>query len=338
MVLQSIFPVLSQKSEHILVSDLKKDWLVIVNPASGGGKGRKVWKDTEQALVTGGISFETVLSRNSAHLSELASVASRENRTGIMIVGGDGTASYVIRGLSSVESHSPILAMIPAGTGNDWVKTLKISNTASAVEAIVSGRTERLDIGQCSIRSGNTLIYQAKYMNSAGLGLDAHVLMKTLAKRKHKPLKNSGYMGTLIATLMNPPSWNAEMTVDGNPVFSGDYLSLTLGVCKYAGGGMQPSPCSVPDDGLIDAVIIRPASRIRLYWNLPRLFNGTMLGYKSVSSWKGKCISIKSSGKIKIELDGEAAPKVFEGDITVTFTSLPKAINVIVGRDYSKGD
>lgn len=316
---------------------MKKDWLVIVNPASGGGKGGKVWKDTEQALVAGGISFETVLSQSSVHLSELAAVACRENRRGIMIVGGDGTASHVIRGLSEGNSDSPILAMIPAGTGNDWVRTLKISNSKSAVEAIVSGRAEQLDIGRCSIKSGDTLIYEAKYMNSAGLGLDAHVLMKTLAKRKHKPLKNSGYLGTLVATLLNPPSWDADISVDGKSVFSGDYLSLTLGVCKYAGGGMQPSPGSVPHDGLLDAVIIRPASKFRLYWNLPRLFNGTVLGYKSVSSWKGTDIAIKSSGKIKIELDGEAAPKVFEGDITVTFTSLPKAISVIVGRDYNAG-
>ncbi len=317
---------------------MKKDWLVIVNPTAGGGRSRKIWKTTGPALTESGISFETVLSRNALHLSEIASVACRENRRGIIIIGGDGTASHVIRGFPTEESNSPILAVIPTGTGNDWVRTLKIPDYEEAVKAIVRGRSEHLDIGRCSIRSSGTLLYEAKYVNSAGLGLDAHVLMKTLAKRKHKPLKNSGYMGTLVTTLMNPPSWDAEIAVDGESVFSGEYLSLTLGVCKYAGGGMQPSPASVPDDGLLDAVVIRPASRIRLYWNLPRLFNGTVLDYKSVSSWKGKEITIRSSGEIKVELDGEAAPKVFEGDISVTFESLPKAINVIVGKDYSPGD
>jgi len=274
-----------------------------------------------------------VFSRDSQHLSDLAGSAAENGFTGIVVLGGDGTASHAARELIRSGQSIPI-AVIPAGNGNDWSRTLCTRSAEAAIEAIVAGRTAILDAGRFSfLDEAEREMDGVAFINSAGIGLDAHVLQRSIRYRERFPLRKAAYVFALGSTLIRMPLWEGSLEMDGDEVYSGRYLSITVGVCPYVGGGMMLSPSSRPDDGRLDGAIVTPISRWKLIRNLPRIYNGTLLDDPSVKSWSGERFILRSAGRICVELDGERmiTPESTAG---LLIESLPEAVEAVVGANY----
>lgn len=263
---------------------------------------------------------------------ELASKAQPDHWSGVAVLGGDGTASYAASGLIISSSSLP-LAVFPAGNGNDWVKTLRTDSIEKTVMGIGSGKTAVLDTGLCSIESNPMSPVDHVFINSAGVGLDAHVLEKSIRIRRKMSIGRLGYLAALVSSLIEMPSWEGTLTMDERNVFTGKYLSITAGVCPFVGGGMMLSPSSVPDDGKLDTAVVRPISRVNLIRSMPMIYRGTLLDNPSVSSWSGNEFKLVAQGKLVVELDGESQG-VIPDNAVVILKSLPASIRVVVGPEY----
>lgn len=248
------------------------------------------------------------------------------------VLGGDGTASYAASGLIKSSNSLP-LAVFPAGNGNDWVRTLRTDSIEKTVIGIGSGKTAAMDAGLCSIESNPTSPDDHVFINSAGVGLDAHVLRKSIRIRRKMSIGRLGYLAALVSSLIEMPSWEGTLTMDGHNVFTGRYLSITAGVCPFVGGGMMLSPSAVPDDGKLDTAVVRPISRTNLIRSMPMIYRGTLLDNPSVSSWSGSEFRLKARGKLVVELDGELIDDIPDNS-AVILKSLPASIRVVVGSEY----
>jgi diacylglycerol kinase (ATP) len=64
------------------------------------------------------------------------------------VYGGDGTVSDAAAAVSSLK-NKPVVAFLPAGSGNDWIKSLGFKNAtvASCVAAMAKGATKQVDTG-----------------------------------------------------------------------------------------------------------------------------------------------------------------------------------------------
>ena len=309
-----------------------RPWLILANPEAGKGVSPTLAEGISRLLSDISISNRVIFTESADHIVELASTAQPDRWSGVAVLGGDGTASYAASGL--IRSSSPLpLAVFPAGRGNDWVRTLRTESIEETIKGIRSGRTAAMDTGLCSIESNDISRSGIVFINSAGIGLDAHVLAKSIRIRRNISIGKLGYPAALLSALIEMPSWEGTLKMDEDEVFTGKYLSITSGVCPFVGGGMMLSPSSIPDDGKLDTAVVRPISRINLIRSMPMIYRGTLLSNPSVSSWSGKEFRLEARGKLVLELDGESIGGIPD-NTTVILKSLPASIQVVVGPEY----
>lgn len=305
-------------------------WLVLVNPRAGSGIPGGDLEKLSSRLDASDIPHRTVVTDSPEQLVDFASLASGKGYCGVIGHGGDGTLSHAASGL--IHSRSPIpLTIVPRGTGNDWGRTVGITSMSDTVAAIRDNRTVRLDAAECLVRDDDgSNIHSSIFINSAGIGLDAHVLQMSIGLRKKYRLGRLGYISTLFSTVLEMPRWEGAVRVDGETVYRGPYLSLTSGVCRYVGGGMRLSPSSDPTDDMLDTAIVRPITRRNLIASVHMIYRGTLLSHPAVSSWRGRVMELDSMGPVMMELDGEPVTDL-PRNCTVILRSIPAAFLALRG-------
>jgi diacylglycerol kinase (ATP) len=312
-----------------LTNQYPDKWLVIVNPNAGVKKGLKDWPGISRTLESEGFSFETVFTEHRDHANHLAAEYVERGFRNIIVAGGDGTMNEVLNGLFLQKTVPPSeisLGMIPVGTGNDWCRTFAIPfDHHEAIKILKKKKTFLQDIGRISYFRKDVRHFRY-FMNIAGMGYDALVAKKTnLLKEKGRggPL---AYLFFVFAGLFQYRFIEAIIDVDGEQVFRGDMFSMNVGICKYNGGGMMQVPFAVPDDGLFDMTLIKKASKFLVIRYSQKLYDGTLVDLPFVSTFKGKVIHIRSTGRIYLEADGESL-----GHSPFVYEMLPRSLNVIVG-------
>ena len=172
-----------------------KEWLVIVNPNAGKGKGLKDWKVIEELLKRRYISYTVMFTESKGHAVILTRDCIKNGCRNIITVGGDGTLNEVVNGVftsTSCQATEISLALIPVGTGNDWGRMFGIPLDYEKAVAIISEGKQMLhDIGLVTYFDGaeKKLRY---FINIAGLGFESDVVRRT----NHQ--KEKGYGGKAI--------------------------------------------------------------------------------------------------------------------------------------------
>ena len=148
---------------------------LIVNPTAGNGYALKMEEPIRQELEKRGVAHTILRTEYPGHATVLARRAAQEaDCTGVVSVGGDGTAFEVACGLMGTDAP---LGVIPAGTGNDFVKTVGIPRKPmAALEKILSGAPRPVDVGSMNDRL---------FLNVCGTGFDVTVLDYTVEAKKY---------------------------------------------------------------------------------------------------------------------------------------------------------
>lgn len=311
-------------------------WLVVVNPKASIGKCEKDWPEIKQLLTNEHIDFDFVTTEYKGHAIQLVrDMITEKGYRKIISVGGDGTNNEIINGIFTQQRFPTTeitMGVIPVGTGNDWRRTFGFpENYPQLVEVIKKGRIFPHDVGKVMYYNDGD-VQERYFLNAAGTGLDEMVCNKT------NQLKEAGKGGTvryLLSTIHSILSFKCvrvQIEVDDAIVFDDSILSLSIGNCKFNGGGMMMMPKAVPDDGLFDITAIKKLGLVKFATNLKNLYDGSFADkLKEVSLYRGKKIKVVSipSHKLLLETEGETltnSPFVFE--------MLPKAINMVIPENF----
>lgn len=295
------------------------NWMLIVNPLAGRGAAGKMWPEVKEALSRASVDFSHELTSSPLETISIASRAIAEGRRGIAVYGGDGTVSDAASAI--VGSHCDIvLAVIPAGSGNDWCRSAGIpTSPAAAVQVMAGNSYRRLDTGICRWRGGSRF-----FVNSAGMGLDGLVLQRALKLRRFVPFPKTAYMVSLAFCVLRPPSWKGVFRADGSVFHSGRYMTLTVGIGRYSGGGMLLSPSAIPDDGQLDALALEPMNPFRIVFNARRIWKGTLDELPQASHGRGGTISVETPAGSSVILEADGEPVELPGDAgVISFTCRP---------------
>lgn len=303
------------------------DFLVVVNPNAGIGKGGRDWGRISGLLESHGIAYQAVFTENPGHAIKLVAENVKAGFRKLIAVGGDGTMNELANGIFAQQECPGAdisLGMIPVGTGNDWVRTYQIPMSyQEAIRIIRTGHTILQDAGIVDYHKGEKR--QSRYfLNMAGLGFDGLVAQKTnddKARGRGNPLL---YLKHLLSSLFDYTSCQTTIVVDGREI-KARLFSLGIGIGQYNGGGMRQAPDAKTDDGLFDLTIIKEISKWSVIRNVRRLYNGTIKEHKQVESLTGKRISIVCERPILLEADGESL-----GHSPLEFDILPQSLRVIV--------
>ena len=319
------------------MSEEKPKCLVVVNPKASIGKCEKDWPEIQQLLTAKDIDFDFVKTEHQGHAIQLVrDLITEKGYKKIISVGGDGTNNEVINGIFTQKRFPTTeitMGVIPIGTGNDWCRTFGFpAEYSKNVEILKKGHTFLHDIGKVTyFNDGNSTCRY--FLNAAGTGLDEMVCNKT------NRLKSQGKGGTiryLLSTVYSILSFkclHVQIEVDGTMVFDDKIMSLSIGNCRFNGGGMMMMPKAVPDDGLFDITAIKKIGLIKFAANMKNIYDGSFADkLKEVSLFQGRHIRVSSipSHKLLLETEGETLT-----NSPFDFEMLPKAINMIIPENNS---
>lgn len=313
------------------------EWLVVINPNAGMKAGEKDWPLISQLLVQNGFVFDAVFTERAFQAIEIVRTLVKEKGyQRIIAVGGDGTLNEVVNGIFQQDRYATseiTLGMITVGTGNDWGRMYEFPKKyEKAIRILANGKTFLQDVGKVQYRydSADKSRY---FINMAGMGYDALVAKKTNLMKAKGRGGTIAYLFNLITGLVQYQNTHLNIVIDGKEEINDKVFSLSIGICRYNGGGMMQLPFAIPDDGLFDITVIRKTTRLRVIRNIKNLYDGTFVKLPEVKTFTGKTISITSTPRhsIYLETDGESL-----GHSPLDFELVPKAIRLIVRKKALK--
>lgn len=310
--------------------NFKSDWLVIVNPNAGNGKGKKDWDKISSVLKKEQIRFEFRFTERKGHAVILTLDGITSGFRKIISVGGDGTLNEVVNGIvqNKICSATDIsLASIPVGTGNDWGRMFGIPlDYEKAIRIIREDRQLLHDVGMVSFFEGPEK-KERYFINIAGLGFESVVVNRTNYQKDRGHGGKLIYFYNLILSLLSYKNTKADIVIDNKDI-KADVFSINVGNGRYCGGGMRQTPNAIPDDGFLDVTIINGMGKIEIIRNLKILYDGTILSHPKIDGYRCKNIKVSSGSVIYAEADGESL-----GHTPVEFNIIPLAIRIIYGTN-----
>ena len=320
-------------------------WMAVVNVFAASKKAGSVWKKAAVMLEEADVPYKARFTGGALNATALSRKSAAEGYRKFIAVGGDGTIHDVLNGIAEyVESAEGVsfsdfvLAVIPVGSGNDWVKSFGVPrDIRSAVQLIAEGVTGRQDVVKVCVHDFSDMDAEpvnVSYMaNIGGVGLDARVCEIVNRKKEQGKRGKKLYVSALLYCIKHRVPVRASIVCDGVEVFNGRYLSIAFGNGKYSGGGMRQTPLALPDDGLIDVTVIPDIPIWVIAKEVPKLFTGTF--HKVGVLTQARCrkvvvIPAKEADAEPAEVDGEVV-----GRAPVSMEVLDGQLNVIVGPKRS---
>lgn len=264
----------------------------IVNPAAGNGYALKIEAQLKAELANLSVEAEFLHTESPGHATELSrAAAGREGCSGVVAVGGDGTCYEVACGL--MNTGVP-LGIIPAGTGNDFIKTVGVpKKPLAALEFILTHKPRPVDVGGLNERL---------FLNVCGTGFDVTVLDYTLAAKKYVR-GILPYLIGLVRGIFHYAPVHVRFTADG-VTQERDVLICSVANGRFFGGGIPICPDAAPDDGLIDLIVVENRPRWMIPFYLPGLMLGRVLKFKITTYKRCSEVTIVSKG-MRLNVDGE---------------------------------
>jgi YegS/Rv2252/BmrU family lipid kinase len=306
----------------------KLEWIVIVNPNAGNGKGRKDWEKIASILNKNGIIWSQHFTGRKGHAIALGREAINSGYRKLLCVGGDGTLNEMVNGAfnqSSCSTQDITLGLIPVGTGNDWGRMFGIPlYYEAAIQIIKEEKTMLHDIGLVTCFNGNEK-NSRYFINIAGLGFESVVVKRTNIQKDKGKSGKAIYFYNLLMSLLSYKNTKAEIVIDGKEM-NADIFSLNVGNGRYCGGGMRQTPLALPNDGIFDVTIIKGVGKFEIIRSLKILYDGTILSHPKIEGYKCKNVSVTSDSLLYVEADGESL-----GHTPAEFSIIPSAINIVYG-------
>ena len=223
--------------------------LLIANPAAQRGNGVHMARIAYDLLGErlGEEQVELMYTERPRHAIELARQATSDEFSTVIALGGDGIVHEAVNGLMQVDiDKRPRFGLIPVGSGNDYARTLGMSeNVADAVVQLLDAREVSMDIGCCNGEF---------FVETLSFGLDAAIALDTVERRAR-----TGEQGTILylksglgQLMRHLDTYRFEALLDDGSRIGDAVHLLTVQVGPTYGGGFRICPEADPTDGLFD--------------------------------------------------------------------------------------
>ena len=257
-------------------------WLLATNPTSGQGRGTIVTQEVANFLSNRSIDYQLVTGSNSITFQEnLQREASKGGFQGIIAIGGDGLMHMVIQ--IAVAFDLPI-ATIPAGTGNDFVRTLgwEPAKPLEPLWVALNQQFVQIDLGSID----------GEYFGAiASTGFDS--VVNERANKMKWPKGPSKYNVAMALELPSFRPWEYKFVIDGKS-YSREAMLIAAGNGRSYGGGMLVCPDADLHDGLLDLMILNPVSKREFVRIFPSVYEGKHIEHPQVEIIRAHEISIEA--------------------------------------------
>ena len=298
----------------------------LVNPSSGGGAAPRVVVPLARALREAGAQVEVTYTTSPDETPALVADAVAGGAV-VVSVGGDGMLSSVA---GAVAEAGGVLAVIPAGRGNDFARMLEIPHeTAAQARLLLAGAERSIDL--LRVRQGDGASYVVA--GSVYAGVDARAA--EIVDRSHWLPSRLQYPVAAVRALATYRPVACTLEVDGVRT---EHQAATVVVAnsRYYGKGMAIAPAASLDDGLLDVIVIEAAGRLDLIRSLPKVYDGRHVDLDEVTVRTGRRVTLaglhRGGAAVPVGADGEGlGPLPADGAAPLVVELMPKAVRVLAG-------
>lgn len=282
--------------------------IFIVNPISGKGKTLKAVDRIKKVCEEENLDYEIYFTEYPKDATKIARKY-RFTKNIIYSVGGDGTLNEVLNGIVGTKN---LLGVIPAGSGNDFYKTLSKIDEEYPV----------IDIGKVNDRY---------FINIISIGIDAEVANNVSLMKKRKVPTNQIYNASLIYTFFKYKYKEIELSIDEKEQKKGKCTILTICNGKVYGGGYKIAPSAKLTDGYFDVYYVEKVNKPQLPSLINMLKQGIHEKHNKVHKSQATKIKFKCDKELVCNIDGEImTAKKFNVKI------IPNAITIYNNKELIK--
>jgi YegS/Rv2252/BmrU family lipid kinase len=219
-----------------------------------------------------------------------AAVAAGPDR--LAVAGGDGSIGPVAA--SAAAADLP-LAVIPAGTANDFARALDLPldlETACAIAATAT-RERAVDL----LRAGDR-----PFLNAASAGLS--VIAAHRARALKRPLGPLAYAAGALRAGATAEPLRVRVTADASEVFAGEAWQVIVAGTGAFGGGSELGEAD-PNDRLVDVAVLEAGPRTALVRRAWGMRAGHLEAQPGVHHARGAAIAVETPRPVAFNVDGE---------------------------------
>ena len=289
--------------------------VVVANPTAGDGKAGRLIGKVNAILEQLGVDHEIRVSGSPEELEQLAHAAGEQGGI-VAVLGGDGSVNLAVNGLAGT---SGTLAVLPAGTGDDFAKAIDVGKLEAATRLLADPKT--VDVDLIGVTAG---VEERRFINVAGAGFDSEVsdvaagMRRRLGSRAH-------YAIATVKTLPRFVPARFHLDLDGSSI-DVDAMLVVVGNSYAYGGGMKVLPQASIVDGALDICIVTAMSKAAFLRAFPKVYVGKHATHPNVMMLRGTDLKVEANRRVSVFADGEKV-----GSLPAVFTVLPKALPVVVG-------
>jgi len=293
--------------------------LFIINPIAGGKKNRLEATEKEVKEFTESLKdpYEIYVTKEPMDACrKIISDAESVDNLRVYACGGDGTLNECANGAANRPNVA--ITHFPCGTGNDFLKTFGKDNINMFrdLQELSAGTVRALDLIDCNGRYG---------INICSVGIDARI-GTDVHKYTNIPIIGgaTGYVVSLVVNVIKGVTQRFRITTEDMTIDK----KITLAcVCngRFYGGGFNPVPDAVPDDGILDCLIVEPVSRLKVAEIVGRYAKGRFSEFPKIFTHiRGRGMEIEGDREFVVNIDGEAMYTK-----KINFRLVPKGINFV---------
>jgi diacylglycerol kinase (ATP) len=229
--------------------------------------------------------------------------------------GGDGLVHLAVQAVAGTDVP---LGIIPAGTGNDIAAALGVprKDPLAAARAVLRGKSRLVDAAR--IRAGQA---DELFAGVVCCGFDSRV-----NERANAMTWPPGMAKYLLATFQELRGFRPipfRVTFDDGEPVEREAMLVAVGNTSSYGAGMRVCPDALPDDGLLDVMVLGAVSKAEFVRVFPRVYRGVHVDHPAVTVTRARKVRLEAPDVVAYA-DGE---RVGPGPVTCEIQ--PGALRVI---------
>jgi diacylglycerol kinase (ATP) len=302
---------------------------ILYNPSAGMGRALQRKIGIERLLKHFGVGYEMVMTQSEADLRRRTRAHAG---TSAVIVGAGGDSTFHIMIEEILRSGADTaFGMIGVGSSNDIPAEFGLASAEAACRALRERKTRRVDIGL--VREGGQIL--GHFLGQANIGLGAYVnaYVAGLALRRPGLARRqtlAGLIGVRKCYRSGELPWKLRIST-GTRRVEGEFAAAVFSNIRYWATGKIINPGARPDDGVLDACLVRGTSFVRLARINALAGKGRHGRAAEVSFARAQAFTVSSPTAFAVQSDGELL-QAADGRTSfqeVHIEAVPEALRII---------